>query len=536
MLKIAIAQINVMVGAIEANTDLIINYCVQAYEEQQCDLIVFPELVLTGYPPEDLLFRPELKTRIQKALMRIQSSINNIDILIGTPQFDNDNMYNSAVWIQKGKITNIANKIHLPNYSVFDEKRYFNSGTQPVIVKIKDIPVGILICEDIWYEQPVSELSANAAKLIININASPFHINKSADRVQCVLDHVHKTKIPVIYMNLIGGQDELVFDGGSFAIGADEKIHYFAPEFDEGLYYCNFEFKNNRLETIPENSFPRLSSVTAVYQALVLGVRDYILKNGFKGVILGLSGGIDSALTLTIVADAIGAENVEAVMMPFTYTAEISIADAQQEAKNLGVEYKVIEINKAYHAFIELLADEFKDTEIDTTEENLQARCRGIILMAISNKKRKLVVTTGNKSEMAVGYATLYGDMAGGFGVLKDVPKTLVYQLAIYRNSLSKVIPERVIERAPSAELAPNQQDSDSLPDYEILDKIIELYVEQDAGLSDIITSGIEESVAIRIIKMINQNEHKRRQAAPGVRISRRSFSRDRRYPITSGF
>ncbi|MFV1982471.1 MAG: NAD+ synthase [Thiohalomonadales bacterium] len=536
MLKIAIAQINVVVGAIEANTDLIINYCKQAYAEQKCDLIVFPELVLTGYPPEDLLFRPELKPRIDSALTRIRSAINYIDILIGTPQFSNNKIFNSAVWIHEGDIINITNKIHLPNYSVFDEKRYFNSGTEPNIVIIKDIPVGILICEDIWFDQPIFDLKSNGAKLIININASPFHINKRVERETLVLEHVSKTQIPVIYMNLVGGQDELVFDGGSFVVSADKKVNYFSPEFDEGLYYCDFNLIDNRLETIPNDNFPRLSTVAAVYQALVLGVRDYIFKNKFQGVVLGLSGGIDSALTLTIVADAIGAENVEAVMMPFKYTANMSIEDAEQEANSLGVEYKVIEINKAYDAFIELLENEFVDTEIDSTEENLQARCRGILLMAISNKKRKLVVTTGNKSEMAVGYATLYGDMAGGFGALKDVPKTLVYQLAIYRNTISKVIPKRVIERAPSAELAPNQQDSDSLPDYDILDKIIELYVEKNVGLNEIVASGIEKDIAIRIIAMIEQNEHKRRQAAPGVRISRRSFSRDRRYPITSHF
>ncbi|VAW99009.1 NAD synthetase / Glutamine amidotransferase chain of NAD synthetase [hydrothermal vent metagenome] len=536
MLKVAIAQINVVVGAIEANTDLIIKYCIEAYTQQQCDLIVFPELVLTGYPPEDLLFRPELVPRIEKALTRIQSTVRNIDILLGTPQLINSKMYNSAVWIHEGNIINITNKMHLPNYSVFDEKRYFNAGTEFDIVTIKDIPVGILICEDIWYEQPVLDLKSKGAKLIININASPFHIDKQIEREQLVLEHVAKVKIPIIYLNLVGGQDELVFDGGSFVVSADKKINYVAAEFQENLYYCDFEEKANRLETIAKSSYARLDTVAVVYQALVVGVRDYIVKNGFEGVILGLSGGIDSALTLTIVADAIGSNNVEAVMMPFTYTAKMSIDDAQQEAESLGVEYKVIEINQAYNAFIELLTDDFAGTQVDTAEQNLQARCRGVLLMAISNKKKKLVVTTGNKSEMAVGYATLYGDMAGGFGALKDVPKTLVYQLARYRNTISNVIPERVIERAPSAELAPNQQDSDSLPDYDTLDKIIELYVEQDMGLNEIVSSGIAKETVVKIIKMIEQNEHKRRQAAPGVRISRRSFSRDRRYPITSGF
>ncbi len=536
MLKVAIAQLNVVVGAIEANTDLIIDYCIAAYTQQKCDLIVFPELVLTGYPPEDLLFRPELIPRIEQALKRIQSTIENIDILLGTPQLINSKMYNSAVWIHEGAIINITNKMHLPNYSVFDEKRYFSAGTEANIITIKNIAVGVLICEDIWYEQPVLELKSKGAKLIININASPFHIGKQAEREQLVLEHVSKVQIPIIYMNLVGGQDELVFDGGSFVVSADKKINYFAAEFEDGLYYCEFKVKNDQLETLAKSNFARLDNVAAVYQALVLGVRDYIVKNGFEGVILGLSGGIDSALTLTIVSDAIGSDNVEAVMMPFTYTAKMSVDDAEQEAKSLGVEYKVIEINKAYNAFIELLVDEFANTTVDTTEQNLQARCRGVLLMAISNKKRKLVVTTGNKSEMAVGYATLYGDMAGGFGALKDVPKSLVYQLARYRNTISPVIPERVIERAPSAELAPNQQDSDSLPDYDTLDKIIELYVERDMGVNEIISSGVKKEIAVKIIKMIEQNEHKRRQAAPGVRISRRSFSRDRRYPITSGF
>jgi len=535
-LRIVMAQLNLCVGAIESNAEQIIDACNKARDELQADIIVFPELTLTGYPPEDLLLRPGLHKRVLHALEIIKKSISSIDAVIGYPQQATGGLYNAAAVIRDGEIIATYHKQHLPNYSVFDEKRYFTAGDTASLFEVKGHTIGITICEDIWSPGPVNQAASAGAELILNLNASPFHINRGQQREAVVAQRVAETGIPVVYVNLIGGQDELVFDGASFVVNSDGKVSQRCAEFSTGLYPVDFICHQSKLEPVELAASEITSMEASAYQALVTGVRDYIEKNGFSGAVIGLSGGIDSALTLAVAVDAIGADRVEGVAMPSRYTADMSVEDAQLEAEALGVECRVISIEPLFKSFLQSLKDEFAGLPADTTEENIQARCRGVLLMAVSNKKRKIVLTTGNKSEMAVGYATLYGDMAGGFDVLKDVPKTLVYKLADYRNSISPVIPQRVIDRPPSAELAPDQQDSDSLPDYDILDAILEMYVEQDMDSADIIAAGYDQDEVEKVVRLVDLNEYKRRQAAPGVRITQRAFGRDRRYPITSGY
>jgi NAD+ synthase (glutamine-hydrolysing) len=530
------AQLNLLVGDIEGNAEKIIAAAERARDELKADLVVFPELALTGYPPEDLLLRPGLHTRVLAALQRVNLKVSGIDVVLGYPRSARGGLYNAASLLRDGQVVATYHKQHLPNYSVFDEKRYFAAGSEPCVVEIKGVPVGLTVCEDIWQPGSVAQATAAGARFIININASPFHLHKGRERHVAVSERTAEGEVPVLYVNLVGGQDELVFDGGSFVMDSLGRLVRQAPAFEEGLYLAEFVVNDGVVDPLAGEIAPELDEEASVYKALVLGVRDYIEKNGFPGVVLGLSGGIDSALTLAVAVDAIGAGRVEALMMPSRYTAGISLADARAEAELLGVDYREIPIEPAFRVFLESLRDEFAGREADATEENIQARCRGIMLMAVSNKKGKMVLTTGNKSEMAVGYATLYGDMAGGFDVLKDVPKTLVFRLARYRNTISPVIPERVITRPPSAELAEDQRDSDSLPPYEVLDAILEMYVEQDKCAADIVAAGFEEAVVRRVVRLVDINEYKRRQAAPGVRITRRAFGRDRRYPITSGF
>ena len=534
-LRIAIAQINLLVGDIEGNAGRIFEWVQRARDEMQADVIVFPELALTGYPPEDLLLRPGMFERVSDALQQLTQEINGITVLLGYPEKTDKGVYNAVAVLENGVCTKIARKNYLPNYSVFDEKRYFISANEACVFPVKNVQLGICICEDIWYAEPVKKAVDCGAQLILNLNASPFHGQKTYEREDVVRLRVSEVNVPVIYANMVGGQDELVFDGQSFVIDADGKLSHRFATFEEVLAVVEFDTKS--LKPLSPSIAPALTEEASIYQALVTGVRDYVTKNGFlSGVVIGLSGGIDSALTLSIAVDALGADKVEAVMMPSCYTLDMSIEDAEAQAELLGVSFKVIPIEKPFNTFIELLADEFAGTEVDATEENIQARCRGLLLMAISNKKGKMVLTTGNKSEMAVGYATLYGDMAGGYDVLKDVKKTLVFRLAEYRNSISPNIPQRVIDRPPSAELAPDQKDTDSLPEYEILDDILENYVELDMGLEDIVAAGFERDTVRRVLRLVDINEYKRRQAAPGVRITKRAFGRDRRYPITSGY
>jgi len=535
-IRIALAQINVVVGAVEDNVDKIIDFAKRAVSELDCDLMVCSELVLTGYPPEDLLLRPGFNTRVEQQLQRLCDSVKDIDLVIGYPKKTAEGLFNMGALIEGGKLAHEYKKIQLPNYSVFDEKRYFLPGNKPCVIEYKGHLLSITVCEDIWHTGPIEDAVATGAEVIININGSPYHTDKIAERRKVVCAKARQVQTPVVYVNQVGGQDELVFDGASFVSDKDGKVIHQMASFEEGLSAISLSSTQDgaRLqgsEMVAESSFHE-----SVYNALVLGVRDYVRKNGFSGVVIGLSGGIDSALTTTIAVDALGKENVDVIMMPFLYTSDISKHDAHAEAEALGIKYHVISIEPMYNAFVEQLAPIFEGREEDATEENIQARCRGLILMAYSNKTGKMVLTTGNKSEMSVGYATLYGDMVGGYNAIKDVPKILVYELAKYRNTLSQVIPERVITREPSAELKPNQIDQDSLPPYEILDPILELYVEQDCAPKDIVAQGFSEEYVSQVIRMVDRNEYKRRQSAPGVRISKRAFGRDRRYPITSGF
>ncbi len=535
ILRIAIGQVNPLVGDIEGNVEKIIKIAHQARDNLQADAIVFPELILTGYPPEDLLLRPDFLVRVERALAHVAASIPGIVAILGFPELDGDRLFNSAAVLRAGKLDAIYRKHALPNYGVFDEMRYFTPGTALCVIDINGVAVGITLCEDVWDPGVVEASSEAGARLVLNLNASPFHAHKISEREKVIRDRTSATGLPIIYVNQVGGQDELVFDGASFVMNADGQVVYRAPEFEESLAAVDFDCDDQAVP-MPNVVADAYDEVSSDYKALVLGIRDYVLKNGFKGAVLGLSGGIDSAVTLALAVDALGSDQVEVAMMPSRYTASMSNEDALEEAELLHVEHHMIPIELAFKAFNDSLEETFKDLPSDTTEENIQARCRCVILMAISNKKRRLLLTTGNKSEMSVGYSTLYGDMAGGFAPLKDVSKMLVYKLAEYRNSISRVIPERVITRPPSAELAPDQVDQDSLPPYSVLDAILALYVEQDKSMQDIIEQGYAETDVRRVLKLVDSNEYKRRQAPPGVRISARAFGRDRRYPITSGF
>jgi NAD+ synthase (glutamine-hydrolysing) len=530
-LNIQIAQFNFLVGDIEGNAKRIIEAACAAMGE--VDIIVFPELALTGYPPEDLLLRDHFIRRVERAVANILSRVNGIHLVVGYPLRRGENLYNVAgVWRDGEVITEYAKHL-LPNYSVFDEKRYFAPGHEAVTFELNGVHIGLTVCEDIWQPEPSAMSRAAGAQLLLNINASPFHVGKAPEREALVQQRARENRLPIVYANLVGGQDELVFDGGSFVVDASGVLQQRLPFFEECQGVVNVD--TSQTPPVPQGAtvIVEMEEQQRVYSALVLGVRDYVRKNGFNGAILGLSGGVDSALTLAIAVDALGAEQVEVVMMPSRYTAEMSNDDAVAQAQALGVAYRSIPIEPAFKAFLAMLEEEFAGKPADVTEENIQARCRGIILMAISNKEGRILLTTGNKSEMSVGYATLYGDMAGGFAPIKDVPKTLVYRLCEYRNRIAPVIPQRVLERAPSAELAPDQQDSDSLPDYSVLDPILERYVEQDQGAEEIVGAGYDAQTVEWVIRLVDRNEYKRRQAPPGIKITRRAYGRDRRYPLT---
>jgi NAD+ synthase (glutamine-hydrolysing) len=529
------AQLNLLVGDLACNARRVIAAAERSRDELGADLVVFPELTLSGYPPEDLLLRPGFQLRALEALEQVRRAVRGIDVVLGLPHHTRDGLFNTAVWLRDGEVIGRYHKQHLPNYSVFDEKRYFAVGDAPCVVEIKGVAVGVTVCEDIWSPAPAAQAAAAGARLLVNINASPFHLGKGREREAAVRQRVAESGLPTVYVNLVGGQDELVFDGESFVMDAAGQVTQRAPAFVEGLFPVAFDLDDGVWPVAAERSEP-LAEAASAYQALVLGTRDYVQKNGFAGVVIGLSGGIDSALTLAIAVDALGADRVAGVSMPSRYTADMSIDDALAEAEVLGITCHVVPIEPVFDSFLASLGPIFAGAPADVTEENLQARCRGVLLMAISNKQRRIVLTTGNKSEMAVGYATLYGDMAGGFDVLKDVPKTLVYQLAAYRNGIAPVIPQRVIDRPPSAELAPDQKDTDSLPDYDVLDPILERYVERDQCADEIAAEGYDRATVERVIGLVDRNEYKRRQAPPGVRITRRAFGRDRRYPITNGY
>ena len=534
-LRVVMAQLDFLVGDIPGNTDLILEATQRAWAEHQADIVVFPELCLTGYPPEDLLLRPSLDLRVSEALEKLQSAALPPAMVIGAPIRFGGLLYNAALVIEAGQVRGRYFKRFPPNYQVFDEKRYFAEGSDTLVLDIKGQPVGITVCEDLWKDGPVEDAAAAGARLILNLNASPYDIDKQARRKALLERKSRENRVSIVYVNLVGGQDELVFDGGSMVFDHSGGLSAEVLQFEEGLYPVDLLCEHH-CQPISRPLPPEPQLEANVYRALVTGVRDYVNKNGFRSVVLGLSGGIDSAVTLAVAVDALGKERVHAVMMPFRYTSSISLEDAEAEATALGVQYDVFSIEPMYDAFMAALAEPFAGTKPDTTEENLQARLRGVLLMSLSNKFGSLVLTTGNKSEMAVGYSTLYGDMAGGFDVLKDVPKTLVFRLARYRNTLSPVIPERVITRPPSAELAPDQKDEDSLPGYDVLDQILNLYVERDYSADAIVAEGFEREDVDRVVRLVDINEYKRRQAPIGVRITERGFGKDRRYPITNGW
>ena len=535
-ISVGIIQENPIVGDIEGNLNLAISAIEDLSSNGSPDIFLFSEMFITGYPPEDLILRDDLLKYAYDAVKKLSEVKPESFVVIGYPKKEGDLIYNCAGVLRNHSIITEYKKQELPNYEVFDEKRYFEPGSSPGIFEVSGLRVALSVCEDIWHEKVIKQAYDNKADLILNINASPYHLKKIENRKELLINHSSKYSLPIVYANQIGGQDELVFDGTSMVIDGRGKQVIQLAKFKKDLKTIIFEDKEGCLEAHSEMIIPDDNELEEVYQALVVGARDYIEKNKFPGAIIGSSGGIDSALTAAIAADAIGADKVRTFMMPFEYTSDMSIEDAAELANNLGIKHSTIPIGQIYDSFSCSLEDEFSGKEKDITEENLQSRCRGVILMALSNKSGDLVLTTGNKSETAVGYSTLYGDTAGGFCVLKDVPKTMVYELSKYRNTISKVIPERIIERPPSAELAPDQKDSDSLPDYDILDKIIELYVEQDKSKEEIANTGVDKKIVDRVIRLIDLSEYKRRQAPLGVKITSRGFGKDRRYPITNKF
>lgn len=528
-MKVAIAQLNCVVGDIAGNVKRI-QVSVAKAQNAGATMVITPELSICGYCPEDLLLRDDFMTACDAGVQALLRDVRDITLIVGHPVVINGKRFNAASVIENGAIIATYHKQALPNYQVFDEKRYFEAGRETCVFNHQGAQVGLLICEDIWVEGPSAAAKMAGADWLIALNASPYHLHKQPQRYEILKARVAEVALPIVYVNMVGGQDELVFDGVSCVVNQTGVITQQMPLFEEAIDYVTLTDNQPTPQALPAGSS---DDEAAAYAALTLGVKDYFGKNGFKKAVLGLSGGVDSALTLAIAVDALGADNVHAVMMPSDYTASISVEDAKAMAEGLGVKYTEVAIKPMFDAYLAALAPSFAGMAEDTTEENLQARIRGMLLMAISNKFGSLVLTTGNKSEMAVGYCTLYGDMAGGFAVLKDVAKTLVYRLCRYRNRLGDVIPERIITRAPSAELRPDQTDQDSLPPYEVLDAIIEAYVEEDLGLDEIVALGFDAAVVKRVIWLIDINEYKRQQAPVGTRITHRGFGKDRRLPIT---
>jgi NAD+ synthase (glutamine-hydrolysing) len=563
-LTIALAQINLLVGDVRGNLARVIEAARRARDVLAADLVLFPELTLSGYPPEDLLFHRGLRRQIEQALEELKLAVPQIGLVVGFPEYQGSAIYNAAQLLRGGRVLAHHRKACLPNYQVFDEKRYFTPGTEASVVEFDGYRLGLLICEDVWEPEPAMQAKSLGAEALLIINASPYELHKQREREHVVGERVAQVELPVVSVNLLGGQDELVFDGNSFVMDAHGRVVARARAFEETLFTVELERAARAArpgaargaagaDSVPETGgssaqpaavirprpgtvAPELSDEESVYRALTLGVRDYVDKHGFPGVVMGLSGGVDSALTLAIAVDALGPDRVHVVMMPSRYTSQMSREDAASQARTLGVSFSTISIEQMFEATLDALREEFAGRAPDATEENIQARCRGLLLMAISNKTRRMLLTTGNKSEMAVGYATLYGDMAGGFAPIKDCSKTLVYRLAHYRNAISPVIPQRVITRAPTAELRPNQKDTDSLPPYEVLDPILEAFIEEDLSVEEICERGFDRAVVARVLDMVKSAEYKRRQAPPGVRVSRRAFGRDWRYPITSGY
>ncbi len=531
VMKLAIAQFNATVGDLEGNAGRLAELAEHA-RRSGASLMLAPELALCGYPPEDLALRDDFFHENARVLAELAQRIpEGLVLVVGHPLLESGSRYNAASVIRDRQVVAIYRKQHLPNYAVFDEVRTFSPGDEACVFELDGVRFAVNICADIWFKGSAEQARDAGAQVLLVLNASPFHMHKQLERFEVARTRIEESGLSLVYANTVGGQDELVFDGGSFAMASDGRVTAQCPAFEEGLFFLDLA---DGVASGPRVEWP--DTEASAYQALVVGVRDYVAKNGFPGVYIGLSGGIDSALTLCIAADALGPSRVQAVMMPSQFTADISLIDAETLAANLGVHYHVQSIKSMYDSFITALSDEFDNLPFDLTEENIQARVRGVILMALSNKFGKLVLSTGNKSEMATGYATLYGDMAGGLAVLKDVSKTLVWRLSRYRNTLSPVIPERIITRPPSAELRHNQTDQDSLPPYETLDAIMERYVERDMSPGQIVAEGYDAGVVRRVVTLIDRAEYKRRQSPPGIRVTPRGFGRDRRYPITSKY
>ena len=534
-LKIAIAQLNFTVGDIDGNIQKHIEAAKKARDEFGADVIVFPELSITGYPPEDLLLRKSFINDAHVALQKFIAEVQGIYAVISYPQQTSQGLLNASSVIYNGATIGRYAKQHLPNYGVFDEDRYFTTQNNTCVIPIQGVSVGIVICEDLWTPNSVQQAAAQGARIIVSPNASPFEVNKHEERVAVVSKRAKSERVSIVYVNSIGGQDELVFDGGSMVVDEAGNLVHFAGFFNETLSLVELDITSTQTQ-ITSSPIHIPEPIERIYQALVLGVRDYVQKNKIGGVLVGVSGGIDSALTLTIAVDALGKDRVLTVMMPSRYTADISHIDALELINALGVKQHTISIEEAFKHINHSLAPIFNDLKTDITEENIQARIRAIFLMALSNKFNKLVLTTGNRSEYATGYCTLYGDMAGGFAVLKDVPKTLVYELSHYRNTLSHVIPERTITRAPTAELAPDQKDEDSLPPYPLLDQILECYLNLGMSIEEIVEKGFAEETVRKVVHLIKRNEYKRRQSPPGPHINHKSFGKDWRYPLTNGY
>ena len=551
--RVAMAQINCTVGDLSGNSAKIIEWLEKA-DSAGVDIVVFPELAITGYPPEDLLLKPKFIADNVEALKRVAKSVREAIVIIGFVDQAGKDIYNAAAVICKGQVKGVYHKVFLPNYGVFDEKRYFKAGAKPSVFRAGDITFGVNICEDIWHKDgPVREQATAGAQLILNINSSPYHMGKIKEREELIKKEARENNVFIAYANMVGGQDELVFDGQSMVVDPAGKIISRAEAFKEDLLIVDIDTSVEKPASIKAiavtdtlNGKARLpvykkeagipDPVAEVYQALLLGVADYVGKNGFKKVVIGLSGGIDSSLVAAIASDALGKENVTGVFMPTRYSSTESEKDASKLADSLGIQFTTISIDHIYELYLMAFKAQFAGMKGDVTEENIQARIRGNILMAFSNKFGWLVLTTGNKSEMSTGYATLYGDMAGGLAVIKDVPKTLVYKLAKYRNSLGKVIQDSVLTKEPTAELRPGQKDRDTLPLYETLDPIIKAYVEEDSSPGDIVDKGYAKDTVAKVVNLIDKSEYKRRQSPPGIKITPKAFGRDRRMPITNKY
>ncbi|MFP4277032.1 MAG: NAD+ synthase [Wenzhouxiangella sp.] len=535
MLKIALAQTDFQVGHITANHDRIVELIRQARDVYGADLLVLPELALTGYPPEDLVLRSGFMRLTEETLADITDQVRGIDVLIGHPRRFGEQRFNSVSWLRDGQVLGTYDKWDLPNYAVFDERRYFVPGTEPLVIEVAGVRVGVLICEDTWTPEAARAARAAGAQLLISANASPYYRRKHLDRAEVLKSRQAETGLPLIYLNCVGGQDELVFDGHSLAIDADGCLSDPAPLCEEALLLLDFNADSG---SFVYRHWPagQTEDLPVIYAVLKRGLADYVRKNKFSSVVFGLSGGIDSALTAVLAADALGPDNVLAVMLPSRHTSELSLILASEQIACLGLQFHNLSIEPIYQAMTAQLAEPFAGTRENFTEENLQARARGNLIMALSNKFGHLPLATSNKSELATGYSTIYGDMCGGFSPIKDVLKTLVYELSVWRNGQGEAIPQGVIKRPPSAELAPNQLDQDKLPPYDVLDQIITRYVERDEPISEIVAAGIDEATVRRVAGMVLAAEYKRRQGAPGPRITRKAFGRDRRYPITSGW